>query len=136
MNYDNLPIYKLALDLCVYVETIVKSFVLALLWNSATLDDKYFKYTVGSDLREYSKRILFAIHKANRSYEKSLLLEKLVDYCEEFKMLVQLCKELKVFKSFKQFEFLSKKSVEMAKQSQAWYNYFSKQNPSSVGVLK
>ena len=26
MNYDHLPIYKAALDLCVYVETIVKSF--------------------------------------------------------------------------------------------------------------
>jgi len=26
MQYDNLPIYKSALDFCVYVETIVKSF--------------------------------------------------------------------------------------------------------------
>ena len=24
MNYDNLPIYKLSLDFCVYIETIVK----------------------------------------------------------------------------------------------------------------
>ena len=124
MNYDNLPIYKLALDLCVYVETIVKSF------------DKYFKYSVGSDLREYSKQILFGIHKANRSYEKKIWLEKLVDRCEEFKMLVQLCKELKAFKSFKQFEYISKKSVELAKQSQAWLNYFLKQDKSSVGVLR
>ena len=124
MNYDNLPIYKSALDLCVYVETVVKSF------------DRYFKYTIGSDLREQSKRILFAIHKANRSYEKRALLEKLVDYCEEFKMLIQLCKELKAFKSFKQFEYISKKSVQMAKQSQAWYNYFSKNSTTSVGILK
>ncbi len=124
MHYDNLPIYKLALDLCVYVETIVKSF------------DRYFKYTIGSDLREYSKRILFGVHKANRSYDKSALLERLVEYCEEFKMLVQLCRELKAFKSFKQFEHLSKKSVGVAKQAQAWLNYFAKQSSSTVGVLK
>jgi len=111
MHYDNLPIYKLALDVCVYVETIVKSF------------DKYFKYTVGSDLRAYSKRILFGVHKANRAYDKQIWLEKLVEHCEEFKMLVQLCKELKAFKSFKQFEHVSKKAVEVAKQAQAWLNY-------------
>ncbi len=124
MHYDNLPIYKLSMDLCVYVETIVKSF------------DRYFKYTIGSDLREHSKRILFGVHKANRSYDKSALLERLVDYCEELKMLVQLCRELKAFKSFKQFEHLSKKSVGVAKQAQAWLNYFAKQNSPTVGVLK
>jgi len=68
MHYDHLPIYKLALDLCVYVETIVKNF------------DKYFKYSTGSDLREYSKRILFGIHKANRSYEKSEWLEEIKQF--------------------------------------------------------
>jgi hypothetical protein len=26
MQYDNLPIYKSALDFCVYIETIVKGF--------------------------------------------------------------------------------------------------------------
>ena len=44
LHYDNLPIYKLALDLVVYVETIVKGF------------DKYYKYTIGGDLRNYSNR--------------------------------------------------------------------------------
>jgi len=45
--YDNLPIFKSALDLVVYVETIVKGF------------DKYHKYTLGEDLRQQSKEILF-----------------------------------------------------------------------------
>ena len=122
MRYDHLPVYKLALDLCVDVETIVRGF------------EKYHKYTIGSDLRIWSKRILFGIHKANRSYDKRAMLEKLVDYCEEFKMLVQLGKALKAFKSFRQFESLSKKSVEVARQSQAWYNHFSKRSTPSVGV--
>jgi hypothetical protein len=67
MIYSNLPIYKSALDMSVYVETIVKSF------------DKYQKYTIGTDMRNMSKDILFMIHKANisNSYRlKQKLLNK------------------------------------------------------------
>jgi len=39
MLYENLPIYKSALDLCVYIETIVQGF------------ERYHKYTIGEDLR-------------------------------------------------------------------------------------
>jgi len=124
MRYDHLPIYKAALDLCVYVETIVRVF------------DKYYKYTIGIDMRTWSKRILFGIHKANRSRNKASLLEHLVDLCEEFKMLVQLGKALKAYKSFKQFEHLSKLSVAVAKQSQAWYNHFAKEPSGMVGVSR
>ena len=53
MYYDNLPIYKSTLDLVVYIETIVKVF------------ERYHKYTIGKDLRNYSKELLFMIQKAN-----------------------------------------------------------------------
>ena len=109
MIYDNLPIYRAALDLCVYIETIVKSF------------DKYHKYTIGEDLRNHSKKVLFLIHKANVSKENRIqMLELLRDRCEETKMLLALGKELKAFKSFKQFEYSSKLSVAVCRQSQAW----------------
>ena len=124
MHYDHLPIYKSTLDLCVTVETIVKGF------------EKYSKYTIGVDLRTHSKSILFGIHKANRAYEKQQWLEKLVEYCEEFKMLVQLAKELKAFKSFKQFEFVSKKAVGVAKQAQAWLNYILKHHTDLLGISR
>ena len=110
MRYDNLPIFKSAMRLCVYVEIIVKSF------------DKYHKYTIGVDLREYSKKNLFLIHRANISYSKNKLLQELVDNCENFKMLVYLSKELKAFKSFKQFENISKLTVDVCRQAQAWLN--------------
>jgi histidyl-tRNA synthetase len=116
MNYDNLPIYKSSLNFCVYIETIVKSF------------DKYHKYTIGEDLRVSSKDILFLIHKANRLIQKEDTLNILLEKCEQNKMLIQLAKELKVFKSFKQFEHTSKLCINICKQSQAWYNYTSKNN--------
>ena len=112
MRYDNLPIYRSALNLCVYIETIVKGF------------DKYHKYTIGEDLRTYSKELMFMIHRANISQEKKEKLENLTYKCEDLKMLIQLGKELKAFKSFKQFEISSKHTVDVCRQSQAWLNHF------------
>ena len=114
MKYENLPIYKSSMDFCVYVETIVKSF------------DKYHKYTIGNDLREYSKQMLFLIHRANMSEEKKDKLELLRDKCEDVKMLLQLAKELKAFKSFAQFEHSSKLAVAICKQAQAWLNHYAR----------
>jgi hypothetical protein len=114
MIYSDLPIYKSALDMSVYIETIVKSF------------DKYHKYTIGTDMRNMSKDILFLVHKANISKEKLLPLEKLRDKCEEFKMLLQIAKELKVFKSFKQFEHSSKLCIDICGQAQKWLDYFAR----------
>ena len=114
MKYENLPIYKSTMDFCVYIETIVKSF------------EKYHKYTLGNDLRESSKQILFLIHRANMSEEKKDKLIILRDKCEDMKMLIQLAKELKAFVSFKQFEYSSKLIVEICKQSQAWLNHYAR----------
>jgi len=114
MKYENLPIYKSAMEFCVYIETIVKSF------------DKNHKYTIGNDLREYSKQLLFLIHRANIDEHKRDKLIVLRDKCEDMKMLVHLGKELKSFKSFKQFEHSSKLLVHICKQSQAWLNYYAR----------
>lgn len=113
MKYENLPIYKSAMELCVYVESIVRGF------------EKYHKYTIGADLREYSKQLLFAVHHANMSNEKYEKILALRDRCEEMKMLIQLGKELKALGSFKQFEHLSRLSVEVCRQAQAWLNHYA-----------
>lgn len=120
MRYDNLPIYKSALDLCVYVETMVKSF------------DKYHKYTIGEDLRSFSKDLLFLIHRANISQNKKEFLVDLRNKCEDLKMMINLTKELKAFKSFKQFENISKLTIEVCKQSQGWLGA----NTKNARVLK
>ena len=114
MRYDNLPIYKSALNLCVYCETIVKSF------------DKYHKYTLGEDLRTFSKRVLFLIHRANISTQRKEILENLKNSCEDLKMLINSTKELKAFKSFNQFETISKLTIEVCRQAQGWFNASNK----------
>jgi len=44
MNNQIFPIFRAALELCSYMETIVKRF------------DKYHKYTIGEDMRNFSKK--------------------------------------------------------------------------------
>jgi len=58
MRYENLPIYKNAMDFCVYIETIIRGF------------EKYHKYTLGVDLGNESKALLYLIHRANIDEEK------------------------------------------------------------------
>ncbi|MCP4491570.1 MAG: hypothetical protein GY820_30325 [Gammaproteobacteria bacterium] len=52
-RYEHLPIYKKAMDLTIYFEKIVRNF------------SRYNKYTLGSDLREKSRKIVELIIKAN-----------------------------------------------------------------------
>jgi hypothetical protein len=108
MYYDNLPIFKSALDLVVYIETIVKGF------------ERYNKYTIGEDLRNYSKEMMFLIQRANMSEDRVIELVALRNKCEEVKMLIRVVKELKAFKSFKQFEHSSKLTINVCRQAQAW----------------
>lgn len=108
MYYDNLPIFKSAVDLVVYIEMIVKNF------------EKYHKYTIGVDLRTHSKEMLFLINKANIGTNRLEKLTELRDTCEELKMLIRVTKELKAYKSFKQFEHSSRLTVDVCRQAQSW----------------
>ena len=64
-RYDHLPIYRAAFDLAVHLEQIVRHF------------DRYHKYTLGTDLRTSSRRILERIIEANESRERRPVLERL-----------------------------------------------------------
>jgi len=107
---ENLPIFKVTLDLIIYVDTIVKN------------QERYYKYTIGSDLRESAKEMLFLIGKANRARgdKRVEILKELIEECEKIKLLIVLAKELKALKGFKQFEHASKLAVMVCKQAQAW----------------
>jgi len=77
MQQAALPIYRAALELAVYMEQTVRHF------------DRYHKYTVGTDLRQKSKGVLFGISRAHLAEEKLPALVELRDSCEEMKMLIQ-----------------------------------------------
>jgi hypothetical protein len=56
--YEQLPVYKKALDLTVYFNTVVRHF------------DKHYKYTIGADLCNLSRKILILIAQANTKQER------------------------------------------------------------------
>jgi hypothetical protein len=107
--YENLPVYKKALDLAIYIETIVRSF------------SRYHKYTVGSDLRNLSKRILVLVARANSKDERSVSLKEAIERIEELKILIRVCKEIKAFSSFKSFEHTTRLAIDVARQCEGWY---------------
>jgi len=106
--YENLPIYKKALDLVVYFEKIVRNF------------SRYHKYTVGTELRDSSREILRLIVKANSARNKSELLLKIREEIEELKVLIKICKEIQAFRSFNSFEYSIRSAVDIAKQNEGW----------------
>jgi hypothetical protein len=106
--YENLPVYKKSLDLTVHIEKIVKNF------------DRYHRYAIGTDLRNYSRRILVLIARANSKQARIESLEKAIVLLEELRIVIRVCNELGCFKCFRSFEFASKCVIDLLKQCEGW----------------
>ncbi len=107
-QYEHLPIYKQAMDLAVYVEKIVKGF------------SRYNKYTIGSEMRALSHKILVLIVRANSERDKRRSLMEAKEKIEELKILARISMELKAFSGVNSFECLVKMIVEVARQNEGW----------------
>ena len=88
----------------VYFENIVRNF------------SRYHKYTVGTELRNLSRRILVLIAKANIRRERISTLAEALQSLEELKILIRICKEIKAFQTFKSYEFATRLTIEVARQ--------------------
>ena len=108
--YENLPIFKKALDLNIYIENCVRNF------------SRYNKYQIGSELREKARGVIYAIYKVYYAENKKDALLNLRNRVEELKITIYLAKELKSLRDFRQFEILSKMANDIAKQTQGWLN--------------
>ena len=107
-QYEYLPIYKKAMDLAIYVETIVRGF------------PRYHKYTIGSEMRALSHKILVLVVRANSEQEKRGSLTGVREALEELKIMTRISHELKVFANFNSFECLVKMLVEVSGQNEGW----------------
>ncbi|MBI5675185.1 MAG: four helix bundle protein [Nitrospirae bacterium] len=107
-RYEHLPIYKKAMDLAVYIENMVKGF------------SRYHKYSIGSDLRDISREIVRLIISANSSEAKLQELVVLRNTIEQLKVTIQICKEVKAFKSFSSFQYAAEAAVLLSRQSEGW----------------
>jgi len=116
-RYENLPVYKKALDLVVYFEKLIRHL------------ERYYKYTIGTDLRTLSRRVLVLIAKANIKVSRKDCLEEALDKLEELKILIRVTKEVKAFRSFKNFEFATKSVINVSKQCEGWLRSLNQPSP-------
>jgi len=107
-SYQNLPVYKKALELACYFENVVAGF------------SRYHKYTVGSDLRNLSRRVLVLVAKANTRSCRTECLEEAIERLEELKIHIHLCREIRAFRRFQSFEFCVRSTIEVLKQCEGW----------------
>ena len=107
-RYEHLKIYKSSYNLVKTIENQVKYF------------SKYNKYTLGTELRNISRNILFKIIQINNLNNKKEELKQLELEIEKLKILIRLCKELNAFSSFGAYEEIILKTIEIAKMTQGW----------------
>ena len=96
------------MDLAIYFEKVVTNF------------SRYHKYTLGSELREKSRKVVELIIRTNSNVDKLPLLLELRDRLEELKVLIRICKEVKAFNRFNSFVHALDLVVELSRQSEGW----------------
>ncbi len=118
-RYEHLPIYRAAFDLAVHVEKIVRNF------------SRYHKYSLGTELRERSRKLLERIMEANQSRERAAVLGQLRLELEQLKLLARLCHESGGFASTRAYLHVAERVVEISRQNEGWLRQASKGDPST-----
>lgn len=109
--YENLPVYKSALDLAEYMDEVICHFA------------KRHKYNVGNKLQNLCLEALFLIATAIKKSETKACLAQALEKLEAIKILLHFCKQRKAFNNFKSFEVAVKKVIEVSKQCEGWLKY-------------
>jgi hypothetical protein len=94
--------------MAVYFEKIVAKF------------SRYHKYTLGSELRMMSKRVVIKVIKANNAIDKKQFLVDLLELLEEIKVTIHIAKEVKAFHSFSSFEGCVRHLDSVTRQCSGW----------------
>ena len=108
---EHLPIYRAAFDLAVHLEKIVKNF------------SRYHKYTLGTELRDGSRRILQRIIEANEAkvaHDREPALEALRRDVETLKVTARLAQESDAFASTRAYLHVAEQVVGIARQNEGW----------------
>ena len=109
MTFSLPPIVKLAERLLVEIEVAVRRF------------PRYYKYTVGAELRAIAMRVCRLTHRAWRDRARQAeWISRLVWLIDDLKINLQLGSRIKAFASFAQFEVLARLASELGKQAGGW----------------
>ena len=82
---------------------------------------RFYKYSIGADLRAFAMQVARCVHKAWRDADQRLArVEELCSAVDDLKISMQLGQAVKAFGSFAEFEALAKLVNELGQQSGGW----------------
>ena len=104
------PLWRDANRMLVLIEEAVRGF------------PRYHKYTLGGDLRRQAMRICRRIGRAwqARDEGRARQVAGLVADVDDLKLLIQLGKEVRAFRSFSEFQAAAELAVQLGRQSGGW----------------
>lgn len=103
------PVYRDIKRLLVMVENAVQGF------------SRYHRYTLGTDLRQQALKLMRLVHRAWRDQANVRKhLQSLVWALDDFRLSLQLAKELHAFPSFALFEQLARLGDQVGRQCGGW----------------
>jgi len=108
-RYEHLPIFRDAYDLALHLEKIVRNF------------SRYHKYSLGSELRQGSHKVLQLITGANNSVsERAFFLEELRLELAGLKLTARLCHDSGGFASTRAYLYVAERLTVLARQNEGW----------------
>jgi len=109
-RYDQLPIYRSAVELIVFMEKAVRNF------------SRYHKYSIGERLRLASWDIVTLVVKANNTpvNQRQELLVALRDKVEEVGIALTVAKELEAFANHNSWQQAARMALDLGRQSEGW----------------
>ena len=97
-----------AYDLTLHIEKVVSGF------------SRYNKYTLGSELRDRTRKVLEMIIRGNNTNDRLQILLDLRVELEVFKVFTRLCHESHTFKSRKSYFFIAEWITDIIGQNEGW----------------
>ncbi len=107
-RYEHLPIFMKSYDLTLHIENVVMGF------------SRYNKYTLGTELRERSRKVLELIIISNNTNDRLQYLLNLRVELEVFKVFVRLCHESHAFKNRQAYFFIAECATNIINQNEGW----------------
>lgn len=107
-HYDNLPVYKAAYDLLLYLFFIARNL------------KREYKYTIGEKIKNDMSELIIMIYKANSTREKTSYIAAAREKIETVRLQVRLLKDLKQIDT-RRLAIVTPQVESISKQLAAWH---------------
>lgn len=95
---------------------------------------RHHKYTIGTEIRKQAMKAWRMVHRAHFDQTaQARVMEQLVWTVDDYKLSLQMAKEIKAFQNFSQFEAVALLAVQIGKQCGGWHRQTRSRGPAAGG---